>query len=110
MKRGEIWLASLDPTEGQEQRGTRPVLIVSPTAFHNRLIPIICPIATAGVGQRLDGLTVMLVGAGTLTTGIVICNQVRVLDFKKRAIRRIETVPTYILEEVLACLQDIFEA
>lgn len=27
--RGEVWLADLDPTEGREQRGTRPCLIVS---------------------------------------------------------------------------------
>jgi len=28
MKRGEIYLVSLDPTAGHEQRGSRPVLIV----------------------------------------------------------------------------------
>ena len=33
-KRGEIWLVSLDPTSGHEQRGRRPVLIVSPEAFN----------------------------------------------------------------------------
>ena len=34
MKRGEIWLVSLDPTLGHEQKGRRPVLIVSPEAFN----------------------------------------------------------------------------
>ena len=33
MKRGEIWLVSLDPTSGHEQKGRRPVLIVSPGGF-----------------------------------------------------------------------------
>lgn len=28
MKRGDIFLVSLDPTEGGEQRGSRPVLLV----------------------------------------------------------------------------------
>jgi hypothetical protein len=27
VKRGEIWLANLNPTRGSEQAGTRPVLI-----------------------------------------------------------------------------------
>ena len=27
--RGEIWVADLNPTRGREQRGTRPVLVVS---------------------------------------------------------------------------------
>jgi len=33
MKRGEIWLIGLDPTQGQGQKGRRPVLIVSPEAY-----------------------------------------------------------------------------
>ena len=28
VKRGEIWLAELNPTRGSEQAGTRPVLIL----------------------------------------------------------------------------------
>jgi mRNA-degrading endonuclease toxin of MazEF toxin-antitoxin module len=27
LKRGEIWLATLDPTKGSEQTGTRPIII-----------------------------------------------------------------------------------
>lgn len=33
IKRGEIWLANLNPTRGSEQAGKRPVLI-----FQNNLI------------------------------------------------------------------------
>lgn len=34
MKRGDIYLVALDPTEGREQRGHRPVLVISPQAFN----------------------------------------------------------------------------
>ena len=34
MKRGEICLAGLDPSEGHEQEALRPVLLVSPEAFN----------------------------------------------------------------------------
>jgi mRNA interferase MazF len=27
IKRGEVWLASLDPVKGSEQAGTRPVIV-----------------------------------------------------------------------------------
>jgi mRNA-degrading endonuclease toxin of MazEF toxin-antitoxin module len=49
MKRGEIWLVGFDPTQGHEQKGRRPVLIVSPEAF-NRVtkVPVVLPI-TSGV-------------------------------------------------------------
>ena len=49
MKRGDIYLVSLDPTEGREQRGSRPVLIVSPDAFNVATrLPVVCPITTGG--------------------------------------------------------------
>ncbi len=32
--RGEVWLADLNPTRGHEQRGIRPVLVVSEDAFN----------------------------------------------------------------------------
>jgi mRNA-degrading endonuclease toxin of MazEF toxin-antitoxin module len=46
MKRGEIWLVGLDPTQGHEQKGRRPVLIVSPEAFLNALSPACVEIPT----------------------------------------------------------------
>ncbi len=47
MKQGEIWYASLDPTEGSEQAGFRPVLIVSGN-LANEFAPVVlcCPITT----------------------------------------------------------------
>jgi mRNA interferase MazF len=27
LSRGEVWLAKLDPTQGSEQAGTRPIII-----------------------------------------------------------------------------------
>jgi mRNA-degrading endonuclease toxin of MazEF toxin-antitoxin module len=69
MKRGEIWLVSLDPTSGHEQKGRRPVLIVSPEAF-NRItkLPVILPITSGGNFARTAGFAVALTGTGTKTT------------------------------------------
>jgi mRNA interferase MazF len=33
--RGEIWIATLDPTRGHEQAGKRPVLVVSTDMFNH---------------------------------------------------------------------------
>ena len=110
MKRGEIYLVSLDPTSGREQQGTRPVLVVSPTAF-NRMtrIPIVLPITTGGDFARAKGFAVSLSGAGTETTGVIRCDQPRVLDLAARHARKLESVPTPIMDEVLAKLIPIFE-
>jgi mRNA-degrading endonuclease toxin of MazEF toxin-antitoxin module len=105
MERGDIYLVSLDPTQGHEQRGRRPVLIVSPGAF-NRLtkVPIVLPITSGGSFARTAGFAVSLAGAGTRTTGVVRCDQPRALDLGARGGRKLETVPETITEEVLAKL------
>ena len=110
MKRGEIWLVSLDPTSGHEQQGLRPVLIVSPEAF-NRVtrVPIVLPITTGGNFARTAGFAVSLAGAGTKTSGVVRCDQPRALDLKARGARKLEAAPEPILDEILARLAPIFE-
>ncbi|MBV9624736.1 MAG: type II toxin-antitoxin system PemK/MazF family toxin [Acidobacteria bacterium] len=110
MKRGEIWLVVLDPTQGHEQKGRRPVLIVSPEAF-NRVtkVPIVLPITSGGKLARMAGFAVLLMGAGTKTAGIVRCDQPRALDLGARGGKKLENVPDAIMDEVLARLAPIFE-
>lgn len=110
MQRGEIWLVSLDPTSGHEQKGRRPVLIVSLEAF-NRItkVPIVLPITSGGNFARAAGFAVPLAGAGTKTTGIIRCDQPRALDLAARRGKRLESVPDAIIGEVLARILPIFE-
>jgi mRNA-degrading endonuclease toxin of MazEF toxin-antitoxin module len=110
MKRGEIWLVGLDPTHGHEQKGRRPVLIVSPEAF-NRVtkVPVVVPITSGGSFARTAGFAVSLDGAGTTTTGVVRCDQPRALDLAAGGGKRLESTPEAIMNEVLAKLLPIFE-
>ena len=108
MERGEIWSVSLDPTLGHEQRGRRPVLIVTPGNF-NRLTgrPVVLPITSGGGFARRAGFAVPL--EGTATTGIVRCDQPRAMDLRTRRARPVEAVPRVIVDEVLARLVTLFE-
>ena len=108
MKRGEIWLVSLDPTEGHEQQGRRPVLIVSLEAF-NRVtkVPIVLPITRGAKFAQTAGFAVAL--QGTKTTGIIRCDQPRALDLGARGGKRLENVSEEILDQVLARVAVIFE-
>jgi mRNA-degrading endonuclease toxin of MazEF toxin-antitoxin module len=110
MKRGEIWLVSLDPTSGHEQKGRRPVLIISPEPF-NRVtkVPIVLPITSGGNFARTAGFAVPLTGSGTKTTGIIRCDQPRALDLAARGGRKLESIPDAIMAEVLARIVVIFE-
>ncbi len=110
MKRGDIYLVSLDPTLGHEQQGTRPVLVVSPDRFNALTrVPIVVPITSGGAFARHAGFTVSLTGAGTRTGGVVRCDQPRPLDLAARKGRKLESVPQHILDDVLAKLATLFE-
>ena len=105
MRRGDIYLVSLNPTRGHEQQGTHPVLIVSPDAFNLAMgTPLVAPITNGGGFARSRGFTVSLANAGTATTGIVLCSQVRTLDIAARHGRHLEYVPKEIMDDVLAKL------
>jgi len=110
MERGDIYLVSLDPTAGHEQQGRRPVLVISPGRF-NRLtgVPIVLPITTGGGFARTAGFAVSLMNAGTRTTGIVRCDQPRALDLHARRGKKLESVPTDIVDEVLSKVSPLFE-
>ena len=108
MRRGDIYLVSLDPTEGREQRGSRPVLVVSPAEFNEATkLPVVCPITSGGDFARRIGFAVPV--TGIRTTGVVRCDQPRVLDLGARNARKVDTLPASIMEEVLAKLAPIFE-
>jgi mRNA interferase ChpB len=109
LNRGDIFRVDLEPTVGREQRGKRPVLVVSTAAFNKVSLPIVCPITGGGEAQRTAGLTVSLTTAGTQTTGVILCAQVRAVDLRARRGRLVERVPAHVIDEVLAVLQDIFE-
>ena len=107
MKRGEIYLVSLDPAEGREQRGTRPVLVVSPEPFNKiTRAPVVLPITNGGAFARRIRFAVPISGIGT--TGVVRCDQPRTIDLESRGARKVDTLPAAILAEVLAKVAPIF--
>ena len=108
MKRGDIYTVSLDPTIGHEQQGHRPVLIISPTAFNQATkLPVVLPITSGGEFARRLGFAVPL--TGIRTSGIVRCDQPRVLDIEARHGKKVEALPTELLDEVLAKTITLFQ-
>jgi mRNA interferase ChpB len=108
VKRGDIYMVSLDPTKGREQQGHRPVLIISPTAFNKATkLPVVLPITNGGEFARGIGFAVEI--SGIQTTGLVRCDQPRVLDLAESGGRRVETLPAALMDEVLAKVVTLFE-
>jgi len=54
VKRGDVYRARLDPTEGSEQAGARPVVIVSRDAINAASpVVVVVPLTTFQPGRRL---------------------------------------------------------
>jgi len=108
VKRGDIYLVSLDPTSGHEQNGSRPVLIVSPEEFNEATkLPVVLPITNGGDFARRLGFAVAV--SGIKTSGVVRCDQPRVIDLVARQARKVDELPAPIMDEVLAKVITLFQ-
>jgi mRNA interferase MazF len=89
MKRGEVYDARLEPVEGSEQGGTRPVIIVSRDAI-NAYSPVVLaiPCTTYQTGKRVYPTQVLIQApdGGLTNDSITMADQVRVLS-KTRLLR-----------------------
>ena len=79
------------------------------TVMRKLNLPVILPVTSGGNFARTAAFAVPLTGAETKTTGVVRCDQPRVLDLAARRGRKLENVPDAIMDEVLARIAPILE-
>lgn len=108
-RRGDVVWLDFDPTKGHEQQGARPALILSPEAFNRFGMALVCPITRGGAFARGRAWTVALPAAGLSTAGVVLCNQVRTVDWQARGIKFVEALPAELVAEVLARVSTLIE-
>jgi len=106
-RQGDIVWITLDPQAGHEQRGRRPALVVSNNSFNDfvRTAAMVCPITNTNrdipVHVRLDG--------NTKTSGVVMCDQAKILDLHERNAHFIERAPDEIVFEVADIISGFVE-
>lgn len=97
-EQGDIIILEFDPQAGHEQKGKRPALVVSNKVFNNFTnMAMVCPITNTKRGFPLH----VALDNRTVTTGVVLCEQVKSLDISARNASFKEKVPSYIIEEVV---------
>ena len=104
VKRGEVWLARLDPTEEREIQKTRPCLIVSPPEIHDLLnLAIVAPMTTGShpAPYRVEGKL-------KDKSGRFLLEQIRAID-KSRLLRRLGAADAETLSTILRTLREMFE-
>lgn len=96
----EIWMAELDPVKGNEQRGRRPVVIISGESMNKHYnVVIICPLSTSI--KNYHGCPVLLPDKinNLKKTSQVISFQVRTIA-KLRLKRKMGSTTNDVLEAV----------
>lgn len=108
----------LNPVSGHEQQGTaRPVLVVSSSVFNNAAnVAVVVPVTQGAGGSAFSqnlGFAVPLssqdVSDDEAISGIIRCDQPRVLDLKSRGGRKVAEVSVPVMEEVLARIVTLFD-
>lgn len=105
-RRGDLVWLNFSPQAGHEQRGHRPALVLSPRRYNERAgLALLCPITS-----RVRGYPFEVALPDTLETeGVVLADQVRSLDWRKRRAQRIEPVPSAVVGEVVGKVQALLE-
>jgi len=102
VKRGEVWLANLNPTRGSEQAGIRPVILFQNDVVSRFTTTVLAiPLTTNLRRAALPSCVQIAQGEGGLiSASVALCHQLRVLD-KARLQRKLGTVS----EATLAALE-----
>jgi mRNA interferase MazF len=103
LRRGDVFLVSLDPTRGGEIRKTRPCVVVSPDELNAHLQTfIVAPLTTGShpypfrVPCRFEG-----------RAGYIVLDQIRTVD-RERLVRKLGKLTPSTLRHTLVILQDMF--
>ncbi len=103
VRRGDVFLVSLDPTRGGEIQKTRPCVIVSPDELNAHLRTfIVAPLTT---GSHSYPFRVACVFEGR--SGHIVLDQIRTVD-RERLVRRLGKLPAPALQNSLVILQEMF--
>jgi len=104
VRRGDVYWAELEPRSGSEQRGRRPVIVLSHNGFNESpswrsIIVVPC---TSSDAQRRRGPTVVFLSQGTgglKEDCVAICHQITTLD-RSKLTQRIGSLSRAALNEV----------
>ena len=95
-KQDLIWL-NFDPQSGKEIKKTRPVLVISPKIYHQKSGLALCMPITS----KIKGYPFEVPTNNTQVQGVILCDQVRSLDWKNRKATFIDQIDPETFHSVL---------
>ena len=103
-ERGDIVWLNFNPQAGHEQSGRRPALVISPAAYNKKVgLAIFCPVTNQEKGYPFE----VKLPKNLKAKGVILSDQVKNLDWRKRNVEFIGKVSEEILEEVLEKIETL---
>lgn len=103
IRRGDVYLVTLNPTRGREIQKTRPCAVVSPDELNAHLETFIVAPLTTGTHRYPFRLRCRFGGK----TGFLVLDQLRAID-QERLVRRLGRLSPETLSKALGTLQEMF--
>ena len=97
-ERGDIVWIDMNPQTGHEQTGRRPAVVLSPSAYNNKVgLALLCPITNQNKGYPFE----VIIPEGFKVSGTILSDQVKSLDWKVRHAEFFDKIPESITLEIL---------
>lgn len=105
-ERGQaIWIDT-NPQAGHEQRGRRPAVVLSPSAYNGKVgLALLCPITSQVKGYPFE----VCIPEGLKVAGAILSDQVKSLDWRAREPALICKLPDDVVREALSKLNALLQ-
>jgi mRNA interferase MazF len=101
--RGDLVWLQFNPQSGHEHAGRRPALTLSPKAYNQKVgLGIFCPVTSQEKGYPFEVKV-----SEKKIEGVVLADQVKSLDWKKREAEFITKAPEIVVDEVTELLKTL---
>jgi Growth inhibitor len=109
LKQGEIWFADLNPSQGSEQAGLRPVVIISGNLLNQHLnVVIVVPLTTKVKNYKGNPILLPSKSNGLKTESEMLIFHIRSVS-KTRLVRKVGIIEKNELEKSLKTLNEILK-
>jgi len=97
-QRGDVVWLSFNPQAGHEQAGRRPALVLSPGSYNQKVgLALFCPITSQVKGYPFE----VVIADGFEISGVILSDQIKSLDWRKRKAVFLCSIPESLIREVL---------
>lgn len=104
--RGDIVWLWFDPQAGHEQGGHRPALVISPQVYNDKVgLALLCPITSKIKRYPFE----VMLPTNIKVSGVVLADQVKILDWQARKAEFACRVPQEVITEVIAKIQALLD-